>query len=82
MKAVRAQRHDVDVIEEMHEAQPFDLDTLVERFDNEIGQAMIDPRQFELQFLYIVERTLWREERATCRRKRTTEDDKARFRKL
>jgi hypothetical protein len=56
MKAVRAQRHDVDVIEEMHEAQPFDLDTLVERFDNEMGQAMIDPRQFELQFLYIVER--------------------------
>ena len=56
MKAVRAQRQDVDAIKEMHQVQPFDLETLVERFDNEMGQAMIDPKIFEIQFLHIIER--------------------------
>jgi len=50
MKAVRAQRHDVDVIEEMHQARPFDLDTLVERFDNEMGQTMIDRGSLSFNF--------------------------------
>ena len=56
MKAVRAARHDLEVLEEMHRAKPFKLDVLVERFDNEMGQATIDPGIFKLQFLHIIER--------------------------
>ena len=56
MKAVRAARHDLEVLEEMHRVKPFKLDVLVERFDNEMGQATIDPQVFRLQFLHIIER--------------------------
>lgn len=55
MKAVRAARHDVQVIQEMHAAEPFQLDVLLDRFMREMGQATIDPRILELQFAHIVE---------------------------
>lgn len=35
MKAVRAARQDVDVLEEMHRAQPFDLEVIVERCNDQ-----------------------------------------------
>jgi Nucleotidyltransferase of unknown function (DUF6036) len=56
MKTIRAYRHDVDVIEEMHRACPLDLETLVERFDNEMAQAVVDPRNLRLNFLHVIER--------------------------
>lgn len=55
MKAVRAARHDVQVIQEMHAAEPFQVDVLLDRFRREMGQATIDPRTLELQFAHIVE---------------------------
>ena len=33
MKALRAARHDLQVIQEMHKAEPFDLETIVERYN-------------------------------------------------
>lgn len=44
MKAVRAMRNDDEVLQEMHEVDPFDLDTLVERYRDEMGQAIGDRR--------------------------------------
>jgi hypothetical protein len=55
MKAVRAARHDVQVLPQMHEAEPFQLDVLLNRFEQEMGQAIIDPKILELQFAYIIE---------------------------
>jgi hypothetical protein len=42
MKAVRSSRHDDEVIQEMHQAEPFDLETIVERYNEEMGQAIGD----------------------------------------
>jgi hypothetical protein len=55
MKAVRAARHDVEVLQQVHKAQPFQLDLLLERFNREMGQAIIDPKILELQFAHIIE---------------------------
>lgn len=42
MKAIRAMRNDEEVLMEMHQAEPFDLDTLVERYRSEMIQAIGD----------------------------------------
>jgi hypothetical protein len=55
MKAVRAARHDVQVLQQMHAAEPFQLGVLLDRFRREMGQATIDQRILELQFAYIIE---------------------------
>jgi hypothetical protein len=39
----------------MHEAEPFQLDLLLDRFEREMRQAIIDPKILELQFAYIIE---------------------------
>lgn len=56
MKTVRAERHDLDVIEEMHRVKAFDFDVLVSRFDGEMSQAIIDPRIHRIQFQLVIER--------------------------
>jgi hypothetical protein len=55
MKSVRAARHDVEVLQQIHSAFPFQLDILIERFDKEMGQATIDPKILSLQFAHILE---------------------------
>jgi hypothetical protein len=55
MKAVRAARHDVQVLQQMHAVEPFQLDVLLERFKREMGQATIEPGILELQFTYVIE---------------------------
>jgi hypothetical protein len=55
MKAVRAMRNDDEVIREMHEAEPFDLDTIVERYRAEMGQAIGDHRILDHKIQLIVE---------------------------
>jgi hypothetical protein len=55
MKSVRAARHDIEVLQQIHNAFPFDLEILLERFDKEMGQATIDPRILALQFAHIIE---------------------------
>jgi hypothetical protein len=56
MKAVRAARHDEEVLQEMHEAEPFDLETIVERYNEEMGQAIGDHRILDQQIQLIVEK--------------------------
>ena len=55
MKAVRAARHDVQVLHQMHQTEPFQLDVVLDRFEREMGQAIIDPKILRLQFTYIIE---------------------------
>jgi hypothetical protein len=55
MKAVRAARHDVEVLQQVHKSQPFQLDVRLDRFNREMGQAIIDPRILKLQFAHIIE---------------------------
>lgn len=56
MKAVRASRHDEEVIQEMHEVQPFDLETIVQRYDEEMGQAIGDHQILDLKLELIIEK--------------------------
>ena len=72
MKAVRAARHDVQVLQQMHEAEPFQLDVLLDRFEREMQQATIDPKILELQFAYIIETLFGPTEAHKVGRKRKT----------
>jgi hypothetical protein len=56
MKAVRASRHDEEVIQEMHRVEPFDLDTIVQRYDEEMGQAIGDHKILDLKLELIIEK--------------------------
>jgi hypothetical protein len=56
MKAVRAARHDEEVIQEMHQAEPFDLETIVARYKEEMGQAIGDHKILDQQIQLIVEK--------------------------
>jgi hypothetical protein len=56
MKAVRAARHDEEVIQEMHQAEPFDLEIIVERYNEEMGQAIGDHKILDQQIQLIVEK--------------------------
>jgi hypothetical protein len=40
MKALRAAKHDLLVMEEMHQTEPFDLETIVDRYNYEMGRAI------------------------------------------
>jgi len=40
MKALRAAENDLQVIKEMHKAKPFHLETIIERYNDEMGQAV------------------------------------------
>ena len=44
------------VIAEMNERRPFDFETLVRRFDEEMGQAIGDPAIHRLQFQAMIAR--------------------------
>jgi hypothetical protein len=56
MKSVRASRHDDEVIQEMHQAKPFDLETIVERYNSEMSQAIGDPKILDQKIQLIVEK--------------------------
>ena len=56
MKALRAARHDEEVIEEMHQAEPFDLETIVERYNTEMGHAVGNHDIFDQRIQLIVEK--------------------------
>jgi hypothetical protein len=43
------------VLQQMHAAEPFQLEVLLDRFKREMGQATIDPKILELQFAHIIE---------------------------
>lgn len=56
MKAVRAMRHDEEVLQEMHQIEPFDLDTIVERYNAEMGQAIGDHNILDQKIMLLVEK--------------------------
>jgi serine/threonine protein kinase len=59
MKALRASENDLQVIEEMHEAKPFDLETLVERYNFDMRlaiQALGGHQIFDQRIRLVLER--------------------------
>ena len=56
MKLARGEERDLAVLEEMHARRQFDLDTLVTRFLDEMGQAMQDARILQQKFLLSIQR--------------------------
>ena len=60
MKAVRSMRNDDEVIQQMHEVEPFDLDTLALRYKAEMGHAICDHKILDQKILIIVEKLFGR----------------------
>ena len=60
MKSVRALRNDDEVIQEMHEVEPFDLDTIVERYKSEMGQVIGDHKILDQKIQLVVEKLFGR----------------------
>ena len=56
MKVVRGDEHDLQAIEAIHERSPLDLETLLDRYQQEMGAAIIDPRRLKGHVLTMVER--------------------------
>ncbi len=55
-KAVRGNEHDLAAIEQLHRVEPLDLDTLVARHLDEMGQAIGDPARLDANFVLLIER--------------------------
>ncbi len=55
MKIIRGEEHDIQVLVEMHESEPFDLDILNDRFINEMRHVIGDLRWIRLNFVGLVE---------------------------
>jgi hypothetical protein len=75
MKTVRADRHDIDVILEMHRRRPLGLEILVDRFENEMGHVIKDERQMRLQFRLLIEELFGAEAARNVRVKRLPSND-------
>lgn len=55
-KAVRGFENDFAAIEALHQIIPLDLNTLVTRYLDEMGQAIGDPAQLDVKFALMIER--------------------------
>jgi len=56
MKIIRGDRHDEDVIAEIHAKHPLDPEVLIDRFENEMGHVVKDERILRQQFRLLVQR--------------------------
>ena len=56
MKVVRGDRHDEDMIAEIHAHRPLEMETLLERFEEEMGHVTKDERILRSQFRALVSR--------------------------
>jgi hypothetical protein len=56
MKVVRGYEHDLDGIEAIHRRSPLDLQTLLQRYRDEMGAVVGDPRKLRGQLLALVGR--------------------------
>ena len=56
MKVVRGDRHDEDMIAEIHARHPLKLETLLKRFEEEMGHVTKDERILRSQFRALVAR--------------------------
>jgi hypothetical protein len=61
MKVVRGDRHDIDVIAEIHTKHPLKLATLVKRFEEEMGHVIKYERTLRLQFRLLIEQLFGKE---------------------
>lgn len=75
MKIVRGYRHDIDVIVEMHRKEPFSLETLIDRFENEMGHVIKDERELRMQFRLLIEELFGVEAAKKVRAKRVVSKD-------
>jgi hypothetical protein len=55
MKIIRGEEHDIQVLVEMHESEPFDLEILIDRFTNEMRHVIGDHRWIRSNFVGLVE---------------------------
>lgn len=56
MKVIRGYEHDLDGIEAIHRRSPLDLETLLQRYRDEMGAVVGDPRRLRGQLLALVGR--------------------------
>lgn len=56
MKIVRGDRHDEDMIAEIHARHPLKLETFLERFEEEMGHVIKDERILRTQFRALISR--------------------------
>jgi hypothetical protein len=61
MKVVRCYEHDLEAIEDIHRNSLLELETLVGRFETEMGAIVIDPTRLRGNFLVMIERLFPRE---------------------
>ncbi len=55
MKTVRGDQADFTKLQAIHERTPFDLSVLLQRYEEEMGHVVIDPRRLRGNFLALVE---------------------------
>jgi uncharacterized nucleotidyltransferase DUF6036 len=55
MKTVRGDQADFAKLHAIHERKPFDLSVLLQRYEQEMGHVVIDPRRLRWNFLALVE---------------------------
>ena len=55
MKTVRGDQADFEKLQAIHRRSPFDLTVLLKRYEEEMGQVVIDPRRLQGNFLALVE---------------------------
>lgn len=56
MKVLRGDEHDLQAIEAIHRHSPLELSILVDRYSEEMGSTIIEPRRLRSQFLVAIER--------------------------
>ena len=56
MKVIRGDEHDLQAIEAIHQRVPLDLEILLDRYEGEMGAAVIEPRRLKGHVLTMVER--------------------------
>jgi hypothetical protein len=56
MKVLRGDEHDLQAIEAIHRNSPLELPILLERYQEEMGATIVDPRRLRGQFLTMIER--------------------------
>jgi hypothetical protein len=75
MKVIRGDRHDEDVIAEIHAKTPLALAVLIDRFENEMGHVIKDERILRQQFRQLIDRLFGPEAARSVRAKRLPSRD-------
>jgi hypothetical protein len=75
MKIIRGDRHDEDVIAEIHAKHPLDQALLIDRFENEMGHVIKDERILRQQFRLLVSRLFGPDAAKSVRGRRLPSND-------